>query len=231
MSKQNIDELQQAFYENEWGRLQLGNQPGTTGWRTLVPAPDFVEFVSDLKSGHVTGKVLDLGCGGGRHSLLLASEGFEVFGIDFARAAIDTAIANAKTARLTIDFRVGDALKLPYEDSFFDVVNDDGCLHHIDPEQWPVYVQNVARVLRPGGILRVKAFSLNCTYFKKNAAGKPVSQWIRLANSGFTYFFSESDIRTLFRGPFEIEKLEEKQHTETPDKRFFFVVLKKLTTN
>ncbi len=225
----NSDDYQQDYYEKEWARIKLSSKAGKSGWRTLVPAPDFVSFVSYLKDNHITGRVLDLGCGGGRHSILLAQNGFEAYGVDFAEAAIKQAKANAAEAgveKLT-NFTVGDALDLPYADGYFDVVNDDGCLHHIDPAQWPTYLASVSRVLKKGGILRIKAFSKNCVYFEENSSANS-SQWVRLEGSGYTYFFDEADIRKLFSDKFAIINLEENAHTETDAKRFFFVVLKLL---
>ncbi len=227
MTADNIDQLQQAYYQDEWARIKLSDKPGKSGWRTLIPAPDFVEFIAYLKSNRIKGKVLDLGCGGGRHSMLLAKEGFGVYGIDFANSAISTAKANADKNNLRIDFRAGDALDLPYDDSFFDVINDDGCLHHIEPTQWPRYLRNVARVLKANGTLRIKAFSKNCNYYEENAPQELSSQWVHLKDSGYTYFFAEQDLRSLFAEHFEIVKLEEKAHTQTTDKKFFFVILKK----
>lgn len=224
---ENIDQLQHAFFEKEWARLKLSDEPGKSGWRTLVPAPDFVGFVTYLESNGIKGKALGLGCGGGRHAMLLAERGFDVYGIDFATPAIAMARANAEHAGLQIDFKRGDALDLPYNESFFDVVNDDGCLHHIDPAKWPLYVLNVARVLKSGGTLRIKAFSMNCAYYQQNVPKNSSTQWIFLKNSGHTYFFSEPNINSLFSKQFEIVQMEEKVHTQTADKKFFFVILKK----
>lgn len=225
----NVDDYQQNYYKNEWARIKLSDKPGKSGWRTMVPAPDFVNFVSYLKDNHIKGTVLDLGCGGGRHSILLAQNGFEVNGIDFADIAIKQARVNAHEAgvdKLT-HFEVGNVLNLPYADNYFDVINDDGCLHHIDPAEWSTYLNNVTRVLKRGGILRVKAFSKNCKYFKENT-NADASQWVRLDDSGYTYFFDETDIRQLFSGKFKIINLIENAHTVTEAKKFFFVVLKLL---
>jgi ubiquinone/menaquinone biosynthesis C-methylase UbiE len=221
---------QQTYYENEWTNIKLSDTPSKSGWRTLVPAPDFVDFVEYLKKNDINGRALDIGCGGGRHSILLAQKGFKVSGLDFASSAIKQAEANAELANLhdDIDFRVGNTLELPYEPDYFDVVNDDGCLHHIDPKQWDAYVHGVSRVLKTGGIFRLKAFSKNCAYYEQNTIPDSPSQWVPLADSGYTYFFSEEDVKQLFAKDFEIIKLEENFHSQTQDKKFFFGVFRKL---
>lgn len=227
----DANDYQQTYYENEWSKIKLSDKPGKSGWRTTVPAPDFVAFVEFLHKNDISGKALDLGCGGGRHSILLAQNGFDVCGIDFADAAINQAKENAQEAgaRDHTDFVVGDALKLPYSEQSFDVINDDGCLHHIDPAQWPTYLENVTRVIKKRGTLRIKAFSKNCEYFRQNITLQD-SQWVLLKDSGYTYFFTENDIRNLFDTKFEIVKLDENTHTQTSDKKFFFVILKAKTT-
>ena len=79
-------------------------------------------------------------------------------------------------------------------------------------------------MLQSDGILRIKAFSKNCKYYEENARSSSSNQWIYLTDSGYTYFFSESDIRNLFSKEYKIT-LEEKFHTATKDKKFFFVTL------
>jgi ubiquinone/menaquinone biosynthesis C-methylase UbiE len=221
---------QQAFYENEWSNITLNDAPGKSGWRTVVPAPDFVDFVTYLRENNVSGKALDIGCGGGRHSILLAQNGFKVSGLDFADSAIKQAKENAEKAGVasSIDFRAGDALDLPYNAAYFNLVNDDGCLHHIDPRQWDTYVRGIVRVLKAGGIFRVKAFSKNYAYYVKNSTAESSSQWLPLVDSGYTYFFNETDIRKLFANGFKEIRLEENFHTQTQDKKFFFGVFRKL---
>jgi ubiquinone/menaquinone biosynthesis C-methylase UbiE len=224
-----MNEEQQKYYEDEWAKLKLSDKPGKSGWRTAVPAPDFVQFIAWLKEHGVNGKALDLGCGGGRHSILLAKNGFETYGIDFAESAIRLATKNSGAAGVDnlTEFKTGNALDLTYRDGYFDVVNDDGCLHHIDPKDWSTYLHNITRVIKNGGTLRIKAFSKNCTYFEENTSATS-PQWIQLNDSGFTYFFSEENIRELFSKSFEILRLEENAHTETDAKRFFFVIMRAL---
>jgi 2-polyprenyl-3-methyl-5-hydroxy-6-metoxy-1,4-benzoquinol methylase len=224
-----MNEEQEKYYQTEWTAIKLSESPGRSGWRTAVPAPDFIQFIEWLINNKIRGKALDLGCGGGRHSILLAKSGFETYGIDFAEAAIKTAAINADNANVSdsTHFQVGNVLDLPYGEDSFDIVNDDGCLHHINPEDWITYLQNINKVIKDGGILRIKTFSNNCDYFTQNTDNVR-SQWIHLNDSGYTYFFSEADIRNLFLKNFEILSIEEKTHTQASDKKFFFVLLKSL---
>jgi ubiquinone/menaquinone biosynthesis C-methylase UbiE len=219
---------QQAYYEEEWTHITLDDvQTPRSGWRTALPSAEFVQFISYLEDSNVAGRVLDLGCGGGRHSILLAQNGFEAYGIDFAESAIEQATINAAGANLENppNFEVGTALDLPYPDDYFDVVNDDGCLHHIKPAEWPAYIDNITKVLKTNGILRVKAFSKNCSYFEKRAVNT-AEQWLWIDDGGGTYFFDEADILQLFADRFELVAIDRDTRTLTEEKAFFIGLFK-----
>ncbi len=85
----------------------------------------------------------------------------EVWGIDSSPTAIDEAKEMAKGAGLKehCHFQLGDALDLPYEDSFFDVLLDRGLLHHILPENRKLYFENILRVLKPKSLVYLSVFS------------------------------------------------------------------------
>lgn len=96
-------------------------------------------------------RVLDVGCGAGTNALFLARSGFRASGTDLAPAAIEAARGRAARLRLKVDFRVGDALRLPYPEHYFGGLVDVGCFHTLPPELRRSYSQELGRVLRPGG--------------------------------------------------------------------------------
>ncbi|HUI38118.1 MAG TPA: class I SAM-dependent methyltransferase, partial [Thermoplasmata archaeon] len=96
-------------------------------------------------------RVLDLGCGAGTNAIYLARSGFRTCGIDLAPGAIDAGRARARRAGLSIEFRVGDALQLPYERGTFGGLTDIGCFHTLPRALRPAYARELSRVLRPGG--------------------------------------------------------------------------------
>jgi ubiquinone/menaquinone biosynthesis C-methylase UbiE len=105
-----------------------------------------------------SGRVLDVGCGPGGITLLLAAEldGAHVTGVDLARhmlvLAEEKRTASPHATRLA--FRHADAKGLPFDDASFDAVVSNTILHHV-PEPL-AFLAEVRRVLRPGGALLVR---------------------------------------------------------------------------
>ena len=66
--------------------------------------------------------VLDIGCGTGELSLMLAEMGNDVVGIDLSENLLDQARSKAKSQNLQILFESGDADDLPFIDDHFDAV-------------------------------------------------------------------------------------------------------------
>lgn len=97
------------------------------------------------------GKALELGAGTGFFSLNLRQAGVldEVHVTDLSPGMVEAAKANAEKLGFTVEGRVADAERIPYEDNTFDIVVGHAVIHHIpDVEQ---ALREVLRVLKPGG--------------------------------------------------------------------------------
>jgi 2-polyprenyl-3-methyl-5-hydroxy-6-metoxy-1,4-benzoquinol methylase len=129
---------------------------GTPPWDIGRPQKEFVDLV---RRGEITGSVLDIGCGTGEHALLFASEGHEVWGIDSAPRAIEKAKEKAAERGLHVHFLVMNALELSTIGRTFDTATDSGLFHTLSDADRPVFVENLAAVLRPGGKYFMLCFS------------------------------------------------------------------------
>lgn len=99
--------------------------------------------------GH-NGKLLEIGCGAGRY--LRAFQHYrpdlELHGCDISNIALDE--ARAADPRQEIEYKLGDALDLPYDDSSFDIVLLFDVFEHVTDVGKAA--DEVARVLKPGGV-------------------------------------------------------------------------------
>lgn len=99
-------------------------------------------------------KVIDIACGKGTSAVYLAQRyGCEVVGIDISEdlVAEATGLARRKGLQEKVDFRVGDALELPFPDNEFDVAVSQAMLVLVESKEKAV--QEALRVTKPGGYL------------------------------------------------------------------------------
>jgi SAM-dependent methyltransferase len=95
--------------------------------------------------------ILDVGCGVGLTSKHLAPHFGRLAGIDVAPGVVDAAKQRCPGG----EFQLYDGRQIPYEPATFDVVFTVCVLHHVPPPQWRALVGEMARVLKPGGLLYV----------------------------------------------------------------------------
>ncbi len=108
----------------------------------------------------MVGRVLDVGCGTGSLAVLLKQlhPQVHVVGLDPDPKALGRAGRKAKRASVSIQFDQGSADRLPYADASFDRVFSSFMFHHLRPDQRAKMLQEVSRVLVPGGSLHLLDF-------------------------------------------------------------------------
>src|SRR5215467_1039574 len=108
-------------------------EKGDAPWDAGAPDPHLVSLVG---SGRVApGRTLEIGCGTGTNALWLATQGFDVIGVDVAQLAIDKARAKAAAAGAVAGacrFELLDFLAAAPPGGPFDLVFDRGCFHVFD---------------------------------------------------------------------------------------------------
>jgi len=100
-------------------------------------------------------KILDLGCGTGRHSIELAKRGYQVVGIDLSASLLKRAKQKALEQNLEIDFQKYDARKLSFCEEFDLVIMIcEGAFPLMETDEMNFQIlQNVANALKSNGKL------------------------------------------------------------------------------
>jgi 2-polyprenyl-3-methyl-5-hydroxy-6-metoxy-1,4-benzoquinol methylase len=159
------------LHESEYvKRLSRGHQGWDAGEYDAFFMKAFVERSLEAFGRDGRGlRVLDLGCGTGALSCLLASRGFDVTGVDVSTTAISYAKRVAAERGLAIDYQVLDVCGHPLPSSAFDLVIDSHLLHCLAfDEDRQVLLQKVRGALSPNG-----QFWIETMYLPQGQTPKP----------------------------------------------------------
>lgn len=115
-----------------------------------VPSEDVYYLLYRWKNLGKT-RLLDLGCGKGRHALFFAKEGFEVYALDISESGINILKEKSQRCNLKVFALVSDMHSLPYEDEFFDCILAYHAIYHTNRDGLKKVISEIYRVLKNGG--------------------------------------------------------------------------------
>jgi SAM-dependent methyltransferase len=191
--------------------------PWELAWRderwaeTFPPLSGVMDFADDLKREGAK-RVLDLGCGAGRHSILLGKAGFQVVAIDISETALRILEGRLKTAFIdNVTLVRHDMLELPFTDDYFDGVICTNVLHHGKLAQIKQATREVHRVMKEGASAFVVALS---TADFRRGTGRKLEPNTYVFTKGeergiIHHFFPLQELQFCFR-KFEIVSFEER---------------------
>lgn len=171
------------FRSNEWGKY---------------PSIEVVRFVARNfynRPERKAVRLLEVGCGTGANLWFMAREGFDAYGIDGSKVAIDR--LNERFARegLKAVTNVGDVSLIPYENGYFDGVIDCECLYANTVPDTKRILAEIHRVLKPGGVFFSMTFMAGTS---EDALHK---------GYGFMRFMAEEEIQPLYGAYFNVRNI------------------------
>lgn len=123
-------------------------EPAETGGRILYEHLHRYAICRDRVAGQ---RVLDVACGAGYGTNILAQVAAHATGLDLDEGAIRT--ARRRYRRQNLKFVAADCCNMPFEDGSFDAVTANEMIEHI--EDHDAFIDEVKRVLQPGGMFMV----------------------------------------------------------------------------
>lgn len=129
---------------------QIFNKKGRVFTKPQEDMPKVVRLLKKEKAK----RVLDLGCGTGRHTVMLAKAGFDVYATDISDEGLRQTREWLRKKRLKARLKKASCYKrFPFKDNFFDAVISTQVIHHNYVKKIRFCISEIERILKPGGIV------------------------------------------------------------------------------
>ena len=165
-----------------------------------------------LENEPTVGRALDLGCGDGRNSLLLAARGFEVTSVDRSAEGIASMLRIARRRSLARQIAgvVADARRWCFQGARFNLAAAVTLLDHLPADEINRALERLVNALVPGGSLLVKVHTVADPGYKRKA-GPGVSE----TAGAIAHYFSRGELRQRLAGLCRITRYEERLELDT----------------
>ncbi|XP_074550501.1 putative methyltransferase DDB_G0268948 [Halichoeres trimaculatus] len=141
-------------------RLFEGKEHASSYWKYRIsPADHLIQQLIDFLKKHSGGPyelAVDVGCGSGQGTVLLAKHFSSVVGTDVSPAQLEVALQHAKKPNVT--YRQCIAEELPFADSSVDLMTAMSAFHWFDR---PRFLEEAHRVLKPRGCLALLNYTID----------------------------------------------------------------------
>jgi len=200
--------------------------------RWLEPDPLVTSLLPKFKEEGIK-TVLDLGFGIGRHAILFAKDGFDVYGIDSSPTGLEYATKWAEEEKIDLKLEVSEMNRLPFEDEQFDLIIAWNVLYHGTVDYIYKAISEVKRCLKPNGYLLCTIIS---TKNKRFGVGEEIEKGTFIIpevkeTSHPHHFFDMEEINQYLNG-FTLLKCEDMEQPLVPhSESFHWHILAKLASN
>jgi SAM-dependent methyltransferase len=179
---------------------------------------------------------LDIGCGNGVKTARFARTGIRPVGIDLALDGLRAARAHGVQS----DLVQADCVKLPFKTAAFGSASDILCFTHIPLAYHSAYVQELHRILAPGGRALIVLFSMSDDHFHGHAVSREYEFTFDPANPlmvGYEHYagkvnvhFDRQAILDTFGSTFSIDALGESAHPLYAHRKLWNAIVRKPAT-
>ncbi len=162
---------------------------------------EYMEKYSDFCVITPEDRLLDVACGTGEYAIFCAHKIQNVCGVDLSKKMIELAEKRANDLQLTnISFKVQDALKLPFKDKLFSIVNCKSAFHHFD--DYEKNISEMTRCCELGGRIAVQDIvahevTIINDYFERMESLIDISHNVTLSTEYLTNLFIDNNIKIL----------------------------------
>jgi ubiquinone/menaquinone biosynthesis C-methylase UbiE len=180
-----------------------------TEWNHILLRPEYAPEEPDeilvkavkLLRKRIALKVLDLGCGAGRHVVYMASQTFEAYGVDVSETGLKRTKEKLKANNLDASLVRCDMKFQPFIDSCFDVVICLNTIYHQRLKEIQQTISEVHRILKNKGLFLVNFHSKRSYRYGK---GVKVEENTFMDEDGpekgvLHHFVDEAELKQLFR--------------------------------
>ena len=135
----------------------------------IEPHSDMIRIAGFFRENHIK-RILDLGCGTGRHLIFFSKLGFDIYGFDASSRALE--IARNWLDEEGLDVKVLHHKmedRFPYENEFFDAIISIQVIHHNLMSDILFTVHEIERVIKPSGMIFITVpidFDQNSQYYE-----------------------------------------------------------------
>ncbi|MDZ7332004.1 MAG: class I SAM-dependent methyltransferase [candidate division KSB1 bacterium] len=125
-----------------------------------------VDFIVELFQLEPSAKILDVGCGVGRHAIELARRGYQVTGLDYSQRMIAIAKERAKKEGLSVQFVHGDARVMSLENNFDAALSlCEGAFGIMETDEQNIAIlKNIYNALKPNGQLLLNVLNASFVF-------------------------------------------------------------------
>lgn len=146
-------------------------------------------------------RLLDSGCGPGRHAVFFAKQGFSATGLDKSPEALSHLKDWAAREGVAVSAVLGDLSGMPFADNSFDCVVDYNASYHTDTAGYFRAVRELRRVLKPGGEVFLTLLSRRDTRYQNAAPEERLDRFTLRHEGGTPHFYGgREDFSEVFAG-------------------------------